>query len=211
MRLVVSWLREFVDVKASAEEIAGTLALRGFEVASIEPLDGGDAVIDFEVTANRPDCAERPRPRARGRDRLRPAARAALGRRRRRAVRLATMPVGRLRSDHGHDRGCRAVPAIRRGGRGRADRALPCLDGGAAPGRRRPADQQHRRHHQLREPRDRPADARVRPARASRGRKSACAAPSRARRSRRSTASTGRSIATCWSSPTAIARRRSPA
>src|SRR4026209_1781686 len=56
MRLVVSWLREFVDVKAPAEEIAGTLALRGFEVASIEPLDKGDAVIDFEVTANRPDA-----------------------------------------------------------------------------------------------------------------------------------------------------------
>jgi phenylalanyl-tRNA synthetase beta chain len=56
MRLVVSWLREFVAIKASAEEIAGTLALRGFEVASIEHLDGGDAVIDFEVTANRPDA-----------------------------------------------------------------------------------------------------------------------------------------------------------
>jgi phenylalanyl-tRNA synthetase beta chain len=56
MRLVISWLREFVDVKAPAEEIAGTLALRGFEVASVEPLDGGDAVIDFEVTANRPDA-----------------------------------------------------------------------------------------------------------------------------------------------------------
>src|SRR3954452_4269180 len=56
MRLVLSWLREFVDVKASAEDVAQTLALRGFEVASIEPLDGGDAVIDFEVTANRPDA-----------------------------------------------------------------------------------------------------------------------------------------------------------
>jgi phenylalanyl-tRNA synthetase beta chain len=56
MRLVLSWLREFVDVKASAEEIAETLGLRGFEVASIEALDGGDAVIDFEITANRPDC-----------------------------------------------------------------------------------------------------------------------------------------------------------
>ena len=56
MRLVLSWLREFVDVRASAEDVAQTLALRGFEVASIEPLDGGDAVIDFEVTANRPDC-----------------------------------------------------------------------------------------------------------------------------------------------------------
>src|SRR5881396_2064966 len=56
MRLVLSWLKEFVDVSASAQEIAETIGLRGFEVASIEPLDGGDAVIDFEVTANRPDC-----------------------------------------------------------------------------------------------------------------------------------------------------------
>ena len=56
MRLVLSWLREFVDVKATAEDVASTLALRGFEVASTEPLEGGDAVIDFEVTANRPDA-----------------------------------------------------------------------------------------------------------------------------------------------------------
>jgi len=56
MRLVLSWLREFVDISASAEEIAETMALRGFEVASIEPLAAGDAVIDFEITANRPDC-----------------------------------------------------------------------------------------------------------------------------------------------------------
>src|SRR6188508_635760 len=56
MRLVVSWLREFVDVPASAQEIADTLGLRGFEVASIEALPGDDAVIDFEITANRPDC-----------------------------------------------------------------------------------------------------------------------------------------------------------
>src|SRR5206468_10320371 len=56
MRLVRSWLREFVDVQASAEEIAEKLSLRGFEVASLEALDRGDAVIDFEITANRPDC-----------------------------------------------------------------------------------------------------------------------------------------------------------
>ena len=56
MRLVLSWLRELVDVTAPAEQIAATLALRGFEVASIDPLDGGEAVIDFEITANRPDC-----------------------------------------------------------------------------------------------------------------------------------------------------------
>jgi phenylalanyl-tRNA synthetase beta chain len=67
MRLPVSWLRDFVKVTASAEAIAETLALRGFEVASIEAApalpnvpwqrsDGPDAVIDLEVTANRPDC-----------------------------------------------------------------------------------------------------------------------------------------------------------
>jgi phenylalanyl-tRNA synthetase beta chain len=56
MRLVLSWLREFVDVAASADDIAARVGLRGFEVASVEPLDDGDAVIDFEITANRPDC-----------------------------------------------------------------------------------------------------------------------------------------------------------
>src|SRR5262245_332157 len=56
MRLLVSWLRDFVDVPESAEEIADGLGLRGFEVAAIEPFGNGDAVIDFEVTANRPDC-----------------------------------------------------------------------------------------------------------------------------------------------------------
>ncbi len=56
MRLVLSWLREFVEVTASAEDIAEKIGLRGFEVASIEALADGDAVIDFEVTANRPDA-----------------------------------------------------------------------------------------------------------------------------------------------------------
>src|SRR5438067_1423122 len=56
MRLVLSWLREFVDIHASAEQIAETIGLRGFEVAAIERLGNGDAVIDFEITANRPDC-----------------------------------------------------------------------------------------------------------------------------------------------------------
>ncbi|MGE3511885.1 MAG: phenylalanine--tRNA ligase subunit beta, partial [Vicinamibacterales bacterium] len=68
MRLLVSWVRDFVGVTASPEEIAERLALRGFEVAGIDPAPEGvrppwtqaatgrDAVIDFEVTANRPDC-----------------------------------------------------------------------------------------------------------------------------------------------------------
>src|SRR5688572_5906507 len=56
MKLLVSWVRDFVDVSASPDQIAETMALCGFEVASIERLGAGDAVIDFEVTANRPDC-----------------------------------------------------------------------------------------------------------------------------------------------------------
>ncbi|MQA30243.1 MAG: phenylalanine--tRNA ligase subunit beta [Luteitalea sp.] len=56
MKLLVSWVREFVNITARPADIAETMALRGFEVASIEHRDGGDAVIDFEVTANRPDC-----------------------------------------------------------------------------------------------------------------------------------------------------------
>jgi len=56
MRLVLSWLKEFVDVVAPADAVAAALGVRGFEVASVETLGGGDAVIDFEITANRPDC-----------------------------------------------------------------------------------------------------------------------------------------------------------
>jgi phenylalanyl-tRNA synthetase beta chain len=56
MRVPLSWLREFVDVPGSADEIAATMSVRGFAVESIEPLGELDAVIDFEVTANRPDC-----------------------------------------------------------------------------------------------------------------------------------------------------------
>ncbi len=59
MRILVSWLRDFVDVKATSDEIADKLGLRGFEVAGVESAvgnDGSDGVIDFEVTANRPDC-----------------------------------------------------------------------------------------------------------------------------------------------------------
>ena len=51
---VLSWLRELVPVPADVEAVAATLGLRGFEVASVE--HGRQPVIDFEITANRPDC-----------------------------------------------------------------------------------------------------------------------------------------------------------
>jgi phenylalanyl-tRNA synthetase beta chain len=54
VRLPYGWLSELVHVPGDPESIARTLALRGFEVADIE--HGRDTVIDFEITANRPDC-----------------------------------------------------------------------------------------------------------------------------------------------------------
>jgi phenylalanyl-tRNA synthetase beta chain len=54
VRLPYHWLRELVNVPADPDALAATLGLRGFEVASIEK--GAQPVIDFEITANRPDC-----------------------------------------------------------------------------------------------------------------------------------------------------------
>ena len=56
MRILVSWLRECVAVSDSPEDLARKMSVRGFSVEGIEPLGGGDAVLDFEITANRPDC-----------------------------------------------------------------------------------------------------------------------------------------------------------
>jgi len=55
MKAPLSWIREFVDVKASAEEIGALMGLRGLPLESLET-HGDDVVMDFEVTANRPDC-----------------------------------------------------------------------------------------------------------------------------------------------------------
>ena len=60
MKVLVSWLRALVDVPVAPDVLARDLHMAGFEVASVEPVaaPGGapDAVIDFEITANRPDC-----------------------------------------------------------------------------------------------------------------------------------------------------------
>jgi phenylalanyl-tRNA synthetase beta chain len=53
VRIVHDWLTDLVAVPADIEKVASEIALRGFEVASIEASPG---VIDFEITANRPDC-----------------------------------------------------------------------------------------------------------------------------------------------------------
>jgi phenylalanyl-tRNA synthetase beta chain len=55
MKIVCSWLKDFVDVSASPQELASRLALSGTNIAGIETGPHG-AVIDAEVGSNRPDC-----------------------------------------------------------------------------------------------------------------------------------------------------------
>ena len=54
MRIVYPWLGDLVRVPDPPEKTAEAISLRGFEVASVEA--GDLPVIDFEITANRPDC-----------------------------------------------------------------------------------------------------------------------------------------------------------
>jgi phenylalanyl-tRNA synthetase beta chain len=55
MKVVYNWLKDFVDVSAPAEELASRLALSGTNIGSVENGAHG-AVIDAEVSSNRPDC-----------------------------------------------------------------------------------------------------------------------------------------------------------
>jgi phenylalanyl-tRNA synthetase beta chain len=55
MKVLLSWIREFVDAPGSAEDIGRRMSLRGLALEGLQP-HGDDVVIDFDVTANRPDC-----------------------------------------------------------------------------------------------------------------------------------------------------------
>ncbi|MGD0571852.1 MAG: phenylalanine--tRNA ligase subunit beta [Sedimentisphaerales bacterium] len=55
MKVLLSWLKDYVDIELSAQEVAEILSNRGFPYEGIEVLDN-DAVIDVEVTSNRGDC-----------------------------------------------------------------------------------------------------------------------------------------------------------
>ena len=67
MKVLYSWLKDFVDVPDGPAEVGRRLSLRGLALESLEPIGAGDmppgaapvaddAVLDFDVTANRPDC-----------------------------------------------------------------------------------------------------------------------------------------------------------
>ena len=55
MKLLLSWLRDYCPKAGSADEVADELTRFGLEVEKIETLEDGDAVLEVEVTSNRPD------------------------------------------------------------------------------------------------------------------------------------------------------------
>jgi phenylalanyl-tRNA synthetase beta chain len=55
MKIVYNWLKDFVDVKATPDDLASHLALSGTNIGGIENGPHG-AVIDAEFSSNRPDC-----------------------------------------------------------------------------------------------------------------------------------------------------------
>jgi phenylalanyl-tRNA synthetase beta chain len=50
-----NWLKDYVPLAITADELAGRLMMAGLNLESKEPL-GNDLIIDLEVTSNRPDC-----------------------------------------------------------------------------------------------------------------------------------------------------------
>ena len=54
MKFSLSWLKNYVDVKLSAEKLAQKFTMAGLEVVSLEK-QGSDWVFEIEVTPNRPD------------------------------------------------------------------------------------------------------------------------------------------------------------
>jgi phenylalanyl-tRNA synthetase beta chain len=55
MKLLYNWLKEFVDVTETPAELRSRLSLSGLSIDAIEETPAG-ALLDAEVTINRPDC-----------------------------------------------------------------------------------------------------------------------------------------------------------
>ena len=54
MKVTYNWLKEFVEIKIPAKELADKLTMAGLEVVSLEEKDG-DFILEIEITSNRPD------------------------------------------------------------------------------------------------------------------------------------------------------------
>jgi phenylalanyl-tRNA synthetase beta chain len=55
MKISLDWLRDYVDIDLSADEIGEILSNLGFPIESIESV-GDDTMLDVEITSNRGDC-----------------------------------------------------------------------------------------------------------------------------------------------------------
>jgi phenylalanyl-tRNA synthetase beta chain len=55
MKLSYNWLKEYLNINISPEELSNCLTMAGFEVSGIERRDG-DNILDIELTVNRGDC-----------------------------------------------------------------------------------------------------------------------------------------------------------
>jgi phenylalanyl-tRNA synthetase beta chain len=55
MKFTYSWIKRYIDLKATPKEISDSLTMAGLEVVSIKKI-GGDYLFEAEVTTNRPDC-----------------------------------------------------------------------------------------------------------------------------------------------------------
>ncbi len=55
MRIPYEWIKEFIDITATPEEVAERLTMTGLEVEGLESVNG-DTVFEVNVTPNRPDC-----------------------------------------------------------------------------------------------------------------------------------------------------------
>jgi len=54
MKVTYNWIKDFVEVDISPEQLADKLTMAGIEVKAVEPRDG-DFVFEIEITSNRPD------------------------------------------------------------------------------------------------------------------------------------------------------------
>ncbi|MDO8661607.1 MAG: phenylalanine--tRNA ligase subunit beta [Candidatus Omnitrophota bacterium] len=54
MRVTYNWLKDFVEIKLPARELADKLTMAGLEVVSLEEKEG-DFIFEIEITSNRPD------------------------------------------------------------------------------------------------------------------------------------------------------------
>src|SRR3990170_1573746 len=55
MKLLLSWLQEFVSVPSEPRQLAEELTMLGLAVDSVST-EEGETVLEIDVTTNRPDC-----------------------------------------------------------------------------------------------------------------------------------------------------------